>query len=139
LDRRLAQSSHGSGSLITENFESYLISRERVYPTKETEYNFLVDIGFDDYYSKSQQYVTMEVENHENGISKFIRSEIKFGRCPEKIEEPCTKTIEDSKAFCDDGVLTIKLPLCALEEQRIIPSDLFMSKKLKSLFIQDFC
>jgi hypothetical protein len=81
----------------------------------------------------------MEVENHEDGISKFIRSEMIFGRCPERKEEPCTKTIEDSKAFCDDGDFMIKLPLCALEEQRIIPSDLFMSKKLKSLFIHDFC
>jgi HSP20 family molecular chaperone IbpA len=127
-------SGHSGHSQRLRNFESYLFFRERVYPTEETEYNFLVDIGFDDYYLKIQQYLTMEVENHEDGISKFIRSEIKFGRCPEKIEEPCTKTIEDSKAFCDDGVLTIKLPLCALEEQRIIPSDLFMSKKLISLF-----
>jgi hypothetical protein len=110
------------------------IFRERVYPTEEIEYNFLVDIGFDDYYSKSQQYVTMEVENHEDGISKFIRSEIKFGRCPEKIEEPCAKTIEDSKAFCDDGDFMIELPLCALEKEGIIPSDLFMSKKLKAFF-----
>ena len=42
---------------------------------------------------------------------------------------PCTKTLDDSEAFCDDGNFKVEVPLCAIEEQMIDPDDLFMSKK----------
>ena len=39
----------------------------------------------------------------------------------------CTKTLDDSEAFCDDGNFKVEVPLCAIEKAGIDPDDLFMS------------
>jgi len=41
----------------------------------------------------------------------------------------CTKTLEDSEAFCDDGNFRVEVPLCAIEEKGIDPDDLFMNSE----------
>jgi hypothetical protein len=40
----------------------------------------------------------------------------------------CERSINDAVANCDDGIFKIELPLCALEQRRINPATLFMSK-----------
>jgi hypothetical protein len=40
---------------------------------------------------------------------------------------PCTKTLDDSEASCDDGNFKVEVPLCAIEKEGIDPDDLFMS------------
>ena len=40
----------------------------------------------------------------------------------------CDSTLDDAFAVCDDGQFKVELPLCALEQRRINPEQLYMSK-----------
>ena len=56
--------------------------RQRFYPSGTELFTVDIDLGIDDYFYDVQQYVHIELLNHEAAQTKLVKMEQKYGLCP---------------------------------------------------------
>ena len=56
--------------------------RERFYPSEQETFKVDIDLGIDDYFYDFQQYVHIELLNHEAAQTKLVKMEQVYGPCP---------------------------------------------------------
>jgi len=93
-----------SGRLINEGDGTTIIPwyRQRMYPTEQTEFVFLVDVGFDEYDIAIQQNINFEIMNHERSPVTFLNSKQLYGNCgnvPDKAKADNTVIIRSNSGI----------------------------------------
>merc|ERR1719187_2188147 len=73
-----------------------------MYPTEQTEFVFLVDVGFDEYDIAIQQNINFEIMNHERSPVTFLNSKQLYGNCgnvPDKAKADNTVIIRSNSGI----------------------------------------